>query len=309
MNVAIIDVRKGSESRSVKNSYMVAYRNLSVLEKVLNADLYITPDKLRKSTQKYDIVICGFGSQSIDSKVQEEFLTRNKNAILYWLVGEYEQSTFAPLFYCGRQFDVIKNFYHTKNYVRCKDQHFVDINTLLSIQQNDAVKKRFGCCYYGRWREDRQIYFRKYFDKSMVVSTHTKNMKKFMFAGCDPIYMAPFTWTPKKETLNLFRASLYIEDVFTHTHYNCLGNRFYEALFCNCVPLFDSSCINTLKKSWLTDYEWHIVESNKDIARKIIEIDGAVMDRLRAWNEEALKMKDVAINDIKKIIGMNQDCT
>lgn len=48
---------------------------------------------------------------------------------------------------------------------------------------------------------------------------------------------------------------MYIEDVITHTQYNCPASRFYEGIQCNAALIFDSNCVNTIKKSgiWFDD--------------------------------------------------------
>ena len=299
MKIAILDVRKGA-GRKADNSYTVAYRNLVVLRDYFNADLFVNASDI-KADNDYDIIICGFGSTSCEREKSTDFIVRNKKARLFWLVGDYEQSTFAPLFYSGRQFEVIKNFEHPMRNKKCTGQHFVNINTLLSKPQNRLIPKQRDSVYYGRWRPDRLRYFKQYLDSTISLSTHSKNIKMFHHNGCNPRLIKPMSWQPHRETLNLFRASLYIEDVFTHTHYNCLANRYYEALFCNVVPLFDKSCINTLERSGLEDYDWHIVETSADVDKKVASINQDVMDRLSSWCVSAEQQKKQTLATIEGI--------
>ena len=301
MKVAILDVRQGS-GRVAENSYTVAYRNMVAIRDYFSADLFINAQDISKDND-YDIIICGFGSTSCEKEKSTDFLIRNKSAKIYWLVGEYEQSTFAPLFYSKRQFDVIKNFEHKIKNKMCIGQHFVNINTLLAKQQNRQTPKKYDSVYYGRWRPDRVKYFKQYLDSSIHLSTHSKNIKMFHHNGCNPKLIKPMTWVSGRETLNLFRSSLYIEDVFTHTHYNCLANRFYEALFCSSVPFFDKSCLGTIIKSGLSDYDWHIVESQADIACKINQIDNTVLARVAAWNKNSLIEKSQVLKSIEEIFN------
>jgi len=302
MKVAILDVRQG-KGRVAENSYTVAYRNLMAIRDHFGADLFVNASDI-KPDNDYDIIICGFGSTSCERERSTDFLIRNKRARIFWLVGEYEQSTFAPLFYSKRQFEVIKNFEHPMRNKMCAGQHFLNINTLLARTQNRAVPKQRDAIYYGRWRPDRLRYFQQYLDSSMHLSTHSKNIKMFHHNGCNPKLIKPMGWRPGRETLSLFRASLYIEDVFTHSHYNCLANRFYEGLFCNSVPLFDKSCVNTLERSGLDDWEWHVVESSSDVRRKVGEIDDAVMSRLTQWNDKALQERSAVLNDMERLFAV-----
>lgn len=299
MKIAILDVRRG-KGRVAANSYTVAYRNLCVLRDHFGADLFVNAADI-KPDNDYDIIVCGFGSTSCERELSTDFLVRNKRARLFWLVGEYEQSTFAPLFYSRREFEVVKNFEHSLRNKRCTKQHFVNINTLLAKPQNKPVHKKYGCVYYGRWRPDRLPYFERYLHDPLYLSTGSKNIKEYHHRGCKPRLIDPLSWSPARETLNLFASSLYIEDAYTHTHYNCLANRYYEALFCGAAPLFDASCLNTLRRSGIQDYDWHIVESLADVERKTLEIGEEQLARVAGWAEEAMIERDSVLNSLWRI--------
>lgn len=303
MNIAILDVRVGS-GRKVENSYTVAYRNLAVLRDELKADLFINPSDINFK-KNYDVIICGFGSTSCEKDLSTRFLLQNDNARIFWLVGDYEQSTFAPLFYSKREFEVLCTFgdHKIKNKMMTR-QHQVNINALLTRSPNPHGLKKYDCVYYGRWRPDRLKYFKQYLDSFMYVSTGVKNIKMFHHNGCNPKFIKPLGWESRTEALNLFRSSLYIEDVFSHSNYTALGNRFYEALWCNAVPLIDSSCRRTLELSGYKDYEWHIVESTNDIKEKCIEIAEGFTGSMRKWQKLAVAEKKEVILEIKSIIGL-----
>lgn len=286
MRVAILDVRQGS-GRKPANSYTVAYRNLMALSMHFDADLFVNASDIKMHVD-YDVIVCGFGSTSCERDKSTKFLVKNKRAKIFWLVGEYEQSTFAPLFYSNRAFQVIKNFEHPIKNKRCNGQHFLNINTLLAGTPNNPREKKYRCVYYGRWRPDRLNYFQQYLDSSMYLSTHSKNIKMFHHNGCNPRLIKPLSWQARRETLNMFSASLYIEDVYTHTHYNCLANRFYESLMCNAVPLFDASCKPTLVRSGIEDWEWHIVRDSAEVLNKVNSIDERVQERMKLWATRAL---------------------
>jgi hypothetical protein len=95
----------------------------------------------------------------------------------------------------------------------------------------------------------RETYAARYFDQRMLVSTYKKNISKFARAKCDPLWYNTIDWSPGRETLRTFYTSLYLEDVATHTIYSHMGARFYEALACGTVPIFDVSCANTIARS------------------------------------------------------------
>lgn len=301
MKVAILDVRRGT-GRVASKSYTVAYRNLCVLRDYFKADLFVNASEISPCND-YDIIICGFGSTSCEKELSTEFLKRNKGARVFWLVGEYEQSTFAPLFYSGRQFEIIKNFEHTMKNKKCIAQHFLNINSLLAKNQNPISQKKHGCLYYGRWRDDRLLYFEEYLQKPLMLSTGSKNIKQFTARGCKPSLISPLSWAAGRESLNLFRSSLYIEDVFTHTHYNCLANRFYEAIFCNVLPLFDKSCLNTLEKSGLSGWDWFVVDGLKDLVEKTNSENIAVVATVKRWAKEAMDERASVLASIERLFS------
>ena len=109
-------------------------------------------------------------------------------------------------------------------------------------------------------------------------------------------------WEKKKETLNLFNSTIYIEDEFTHKNYNCLGNRFYESIFCNSIPFFDKSCLNTLKYSGFKNYEEFIVNDIKELNQKVKNINKFHYKQISEWNLIALKEKANALLQIKQIL-------
>jgi hypothetical protein len=304
MNVAILDASVGG-GRDVSNSYMVAYRNLAVLKSLLGADLFINPEDIRFD-KDYDVIICGFGSTSCEKELSTKFLLQNSKARIFWLIGDYEQSTFAPLFYSKRQFEVICTFgdYKIKNKMMT-NQNVININALLTLPPNKPIEKKYDCIYYGRWRPDRLDYFKQYLDSRIHLSTASKNMKLFHHNGCNPKMVNPLSWAPRRESLNLYRSSLYIEDKFSHQFYTCLGNRFYESLWCNNVPLIDRSCIGTMEKSGYSNFDWHIVDNMTDVINKCNEIKEGYTGALESWQKEAMIESSNVKNEIKRLIYGN----
>jgi len=312
MRIALIDI-KGDDAREIKTNSSVNIRNMVSISKAIDAKFYYNTAMLDNT--KFDIVIFGFGSISSEINKTSDFIARSGAKKVFWLVGEYEQSMNPALYYSckktGLKFDTIQNFdlnakkFGDKN----NKKHFININLLVSKKPNQLTQKKYDCIYYGRWREGRADYFKKYMQEGMYLSTSTKNMKQFKHAGCKPKYLDKISWTDKKETLNLFKYSLYIEDKYTHKVFNNLANRWYEAGFCNNVVFFDANCINTILKSEIGYYkeqiENYIVKDYKDLQSKIAECNKDFEKHLaiqKGWRMNEALLKKLMLEELENII-------
>jgi hypothetical protein len=309
MRIALIDGKKTNVNLEKRNA--VNFRNFVILKNILECELLVSYSDLKKNRNtKYDVVILGFGGQSSEIDLTKEIIN-NSNKV-FFMSGEYEQTTNRALDYTQKDFTVIRN-YTGKNKIshktRQQNDYILNINLLVAKHPNQLTVKKYDCIYYGRWREDRKEYFLKYIQGGLYLSTSTKNMKKFKHIGCNPKYLDTINWTDKKETLNLFRYSLYIEDKFTHNVFNNLANRWYEAGFCNNVMFFDINCKNTIKKSEISEHfdEYYYVSNHNELMDKINECNKDWLKHLniqKSWRVNELKLRQEMINDLKKIIGI-----
>jgi hypothetical protein len=310
MKIALLDARQGT--RDPGASLTVAYRNMMVLAKELNATLYADAESLKKAPDNFDAIICGFGSTSCEKEQSVAFIKRNHKANLWWLVGEYEQTTFAPLFYAGRKFGVFRNFKHALKNRQAKEQVFVNINSLLAKPCIDPMQARnFGAIYYGRWRRDRAAYFSQYITNDCWLSTSPKNMKIFASIGINPRFARGMSWAQGKETLKQFTASLYLEDKFTHLHYNCPANRYYEALWCGVPILFQSESLNTWNEYGLHIPKKYIVKCSADVRSAVSMLSNVQeLNEALEWEKplvlRAIADKQEALKCIKTSLGIAQ---
>ena len=312
MRIALLDIKVGTKVGS--NFTAVNMRNMLLLQKELGADFYYSTDQLINNNNEYDVFIFGFAGLNSEIEKQVEFVSKSLKSKYFWLIGEYEQGTNnPPLFYCSKRnnkkFTTIQNFDNKKNRGLQLNTHILNLNLLIAKKPNELINKKYDCIYYGRWREDRADYFKKYIQDGLYLSTSIKNMKKFKHNNCNPKYLDTISWEDKKETLNLFRYSLYIEDKYTHKVFNNLANRWYEAGFCNNVMFFDVNCLNTIRKSEIGIYENeiknYIVTDKFDLQEKINECNKDFEKHLeiqKNWRKNELNLRHKMIDELKQII-------
>lgn len=282
--------------QAVNNPIAVSYRNAEILAEELGADLLMYKDDKLQS-KDYDVIICPYFNRYTDYGTLKGIIKSNQKRFL--IRSEYEKvivsmKEFKPHF-------EICNFQGGQN--------FLNTNLLISKQPNKLIDKKYDCIYYSRHRADRMKYCKEYLQGNIYLSTHPKNHKHFFHAGCRPKLIKNIDWTPKKETLNLFRYSLYIEDIYTHSVFNNLANRWYEAGFCNNVVFFDVNCWNTIRKSEIGQYEEeikdYIVSSHSELLEKINYCNKNFEKHLtiqKSWRKDELLHRANMIQSLKDII-------
>lgn len=312
MNIALIDI-KGDDNRKIDKSSAVNIRNMIEISNELGADFYYNTKMLSK--KKYDIIIFGFGSIASEINKTSDFVLNSKPKKIYWLVGEYEQSMNPSLYYSCKKintkFDTLQNFdIEYKSFGKLNtNKHFLNLNLLIAKKANDLIPKKYDCVYYSRWRPNRAKYLKEYLKEDVYFSSDSKNFKQHKHIGCNPKYIKKLSWTPKKETLSLFKYSLYLEDEKTHAVFNNLGNRWYEAGFCNNVVFFDVNCKNTINKSELGYYkdqvENYIVKNYEDLQNKIQGCNKDFNKHLaiqKSWRVNEQNSRQLMLKDLKNII-------
>jgi hypothetical protein len=182
----------------------------------------------------------------------------------------------------------------------------INLNLLLARKPNPLVKKNYNIAYYGTFRPNREPYFRTYLRDGLVVSCSPKNLTKFHAIGCTSKFIGKMHWPAGRETLNNFRFSLYIEDDFTHDNYNYLANRFYEALFCNCVLMFDRTCANTIRKSGITVHDDFLVSDYSELIGKTTtlakDLPAALERQQSAWLPQVFRERDAMLVEFADVL-------
>ena len=262
----------------------------------MGADLLMYKDD-RLQDKQYDVIILPYFNRYTDYVTLRKLVNKNQKRFL--MRSEYEGVN--AIFKEFNPYSEICNFQGGQN--------FLNTNLLISREPNQLTQKKYDCIYYSRHRADRMKYCKEYLQGDIYLSTHPKNHKHFYHAGCKPKLIKHIDWTVKKETLNNFRYSLYIEDVYTHSVFNNLANRWYEAGFCNNVVFFDINCMNTIRKSELAQYESevmdYVVSNHSELQYKINECNKDWLKHLevqKKWRTNEMECRENMINQLKNII-------
>lgn len=253
--------------------------------------------------EQFDFIIFVSATFYFKHEKFSELMDNQKNCKIGWMANEYE--LFANDFLKTRMDFMITNFEEWG--VKAAHKHdkylMTNLNALQALPRNKLTDKEYDICYYGTYRKYREPYFKKYLVDDMILSTSGKNVKKFQILGCDCWLTDKFSWKPNDETLNHFKASLYIEDTKTHKLFNYMANRFFEGLFCNCAMFFDKSCINTINRDIYKIPNCFIVDSYSELTDKIKTIDiQQVDDFLNVNTQKALEDKDQCFNEIEQFL-------
>lgn len=306
MNILIMETCTKTE-----NGIDAHLRNAIEIKKYLESKNHIVflefIDTLKYFDKKnIDCIIVSYASFYADFKNMKRIIEENKQAKLFWISNEYNLMPNGSLYkiFKERNADIIANFEKKSNDIKCFNNfYFLNLNLLLFDNEKRNINKKYDCIYYGTFREDRKIYFEKYLQKNVFLSTSEKNIKKFIDCNCNSKFIKKFSWEHKKETLNNFKYSLYIEDVHIHENFNNLANRFYEALKCNVVLFFDINCKNTIIKSNIEFDDYFYVKDYNELMSKIKNDNYEMSLRKQLkWKIEAEIQKNKMLKCFEEII-------
>lgn len=239
----------------------------------------------------------------------ERFVELMKNQInckIGSILNEYELFINDFLKQWGLDF-LITNFVETAvKKAHTHDKYLMtNLNALQARQRNPIVDKKYDLCYYGTFRKHREPYFKKYLIKDMILSTSRKNVKRFLLCGCEDCWVTDkFSWEEKKETLNMFWATLGIEDTKTHKWFNYLPNRWFESLFTNTAIFFDKTCQGSIDKDVYKVDKWFMVDNYDEILYKIEELKRSkdINDHFDVNTRIALSEKEKCLQQIEKFL-------
>ena len=309
MNVALIEIYP-NKKLDKKKAIDAHLRNAIIISEYLKCDLLcVEQDFINALNKKYDILILAFASHYAPFQLIKKLLQNNPNAKKIVISNDVNFTSSIGGF---KPYHLIAGYECEKSKSELS-VNTLNINLLLAKQANSITNKKYDCIYYGTFRKDRKNYFTKYLQNDIYLSTSPKNFKKFKHIGCNPKYISKLSWREKKETLNLFKYQLYIEDNTTNKIFCNLANRYYEAGFCNNVVFFDSNCRNTINKSELNYFkdqvEFYIVNSYADLQNKIKICNVNFKKHLaiqKSWRITELTHRDMMLKELKNIIYNGQ---
>jgi len=302
MRIAIF----GNERRLKKqyfNKRIDAYfRNTLIISDYLEATFLYNENEYNKNLEtKFDAILIFYANYYSPVKQMKQIAENNKAAKYYFIANEYT-ITAAYTFLKDKNLTLISNWEE-------EGEIMLNLNLLFSKKPNEVKDKPYDCIYYGTFRTDRAEYYKEYLKEDLYLSTTSKNFKKYKHIGCKAKLIKKLSWEENKETLNLFKYQLYIEDKHTHKVFNNLANRYYEAGFCNNVVFFDVNCQNTINKSELNYYkdlvEDYIVESYEDLQSKIKECNKDFDKHLaiqKSWRMNEATARTNMLKELKNII-------
>ena len=306
MRIAIFGNERRLKKQFLKKRIDAYLRNSIIIAEELNATfLYNEAEYGKHLDSKFDAILLFYANYYSPIKQMKIIAENNKDAKYYFIANEYT-ITPAYTFLNDKDLTLITNWV-------CDDAIMLNLNLLFSRSANQLTNKPYDCIYYGTFRQNRTKYFKEYLKDEMILSTTSKNYKKYINIGCTAKLTNKLNWIRNKETLNLFKYQIYIEDEYTHKVFNNLGNRYYEAGFCNNVVFFDINCMNTITKSELGYYieqvEFYIVSNYKELREKIKICNQDFSKHLaiqKSWRINEATLRKQMLTDFKNIIYNGQ---
>ena len=143
---------------------------------------------------------------------------------------------------------------------------YVNWNMLTYAPVEPVEDKAGDLIYYGALRPNRKEYISKFLNHpNCVISTNKRSFKEV-------IEMCPEANIIDKFKNNLigeiakYKASIYLEDPYSHSHYCSPANRFYECLSAGICQFFEEGSIKTMEGYDIKNY---IVKNKEDLFDKL----------------------------------------
>lgn len=335
MENKILIIESTDKKKPLLNDYsdtsIVHCRNSLILQKALNADLIEGQYKLDQILLKnYDVIICCYASPYAPNIPYRKILKKNPKARLIWLVNDHDLEDNQLLRWAitglGKSYDMIcnnprKGYRHWILGKKIKNENgeiigklnkyiinwlTTNLNSLIMDRSciTNSNEEKNGIIYYGTFRKWRSDHFTHHLQEGVTCSSSKKHWKKFEAIKCNCEMINKLSWEKGKEDLRKYKYSLYIEDVHTHENFAFLANRYYEALMCNVVVLFDHHCKKTIEKSKYIIPNEFVIPKDSNIAEYSATLNySQMLDKQNKNIEIAFKDKENCIQEIKDFVS------
>jgi hypothetical protein len=277
-------------------SSIVHVRNSVIIKNYLECDLISHQSEIDAvKNNKYDVIICAYGSPYMKYNSYLEILDNNKNAKIFWLVNDHdvEDNILLRKFVIKheKQYNMIcnnpregyrgwilrKNIHNKKLDDWIKDWHTINLNAIIFdenvYEKTLGNKDKQNIIYYGTFRKHRIKDMLDYNNSGYYLSSSKKNHEKYTEAGINANFIEKINWAEKEVdlfnfaglSLKDFFISLYFEDAHTHENFAFMANRFYEGVMHNTLMVYDFNCQQTIEKSGYEIHPMQIVKNGKEL--------------------------------------------
>jgi len=302
-----------NSAKITKTSITAHTRNALILAKNLNITLVSTSQEIKALNRTdYDtFIVVGAAFYEKTAEIEAWIRVGSVKKIV-WINNEYQVSANSEYARLIKDYPslIISNVVEAGNKIKGYDQfQLLNLNALIYDDSAREIQKKYDLTYYGTYRPGRRLYLQKYFSESQFyISSSKRNIRKIhQLCGVNTQFCDKFNWEQGKETLNLFKYSLYIEDEFTHSHYNHLANRFYESLMCNVVQFFEESCRSTIKAAGYDVADKYFVSNKHELEQKVSDFDfnACIQEQREKFTPKAQQEKQEALQCISALLTNN----
>jgi hypothetical protein len=322
------------------SSSIVHVRNSVIIKNYLQCDFVSHQSQIDLvKNNKYDVIICAYGSPYMKYNKYLEILDNNLDAKLYWLVNDHDVEDNILLrkwlikynkpyhMICNNPRNGYRNWILNKNMNGKKlndwidEWHTLNLNAIIFdeeiYEKTLHQKDKQNIIYYGTFRKHRIKDMLDYNNSGYYLSSSKKNHEKYANAGIVANFIERMDWQDKDADmfnytglkLNDFLVSLYFEDVHTHDNYAYMANRFYEGVMNNTLMLYDYRCQGTIEKSGFQVHPMQIIKNGKELVflSEKLASDSVLYKELMSVQQsnvyKIIEEKQKVLNSIKDILN------
>jgi len=166
---------------------------------------------------------------------------------------------------------------------------YINWNSLMFKPNPKPLKKKYvdGLLYYGAYRKGRIKYFEKYLkDKPYnvyILSSKNGARQFFKLLRNKAKYFPPIS---DPTLLEIFAATIYLEDEISHTMNMSPANRFYECLSSGIAMGIDPAAAHTLTKEGVKNVDKYLINDEKDVLNLIENYKNIAAEQYKLWAKD-----------------------